>query len=564
MRKPILYSFTAFILLAAGCGGGGEPSSETGAALRITRPPIFITARPTAVTGMLESDPPELFVAEANGAVRRAIFDWNEQHGGEAWFDHFAGVRSMGAFSSRFERSRHVVVLDNSGDVQVDQFLERGTPNRRLLYHAADATLVTGYSLGWNDPFEHVFVADAGGVIRELDFVDGSAAVEAQPPSVSFGPVAALTAFYNWTEGVGHVIVVTTGGLVYDLRLGPVTRRVGNPQIVYLGTVPGAAFAAGAVDGSPGSDDTDTDCLSNASGNVTELRFTTSSLPTQKSFLGTLGNTSSIGILPNMNGAPAPLGTAGGQVTRPYLGQAPVRIAAYNVLGGDAAFLDPHMGSLPDLEIELSFCLTDDNRAKLQQAVTAAVAGISNEQVKDYFAAATFHSQCANGHERGGIYSMDPSNVSIEDGLQIDPPRLSPDHPLAFLIRADVLRDLTASVFQQIKTEPHSVKLDDYTLSLDSSGHDTISLHVNASYRLGAINIPLDANYTDKLHVDGQGTLLCHSGRSLGAPDEPTVGCMAAKVLPTTVPFNNVSVPVDYRLVDITGAQGFYVEADLF
>lgn len=563
MRKQIVYSFTVLILVAAGCGSGSEPSADTGAALRF--PPVLLRGRPIAVTGMLESDPPELLVAEANGSVRRAIYDWNEQQGGEGRFDSFAGVRSMSAFTSRFDRNRHLVVLDVNGDVQLDQFLERGTPNRRVLYHAADATLVTGYGFGWDDPFEHVFVADAGGVIRELDFIDGSSVVEAQPPTASFGPLAAITSFYNWTERVGHLIVVTKGGAVYDLRINPVPTRAGNGAIVYLGQVPGAAFAAGAVDNSPGSNDVDTVLLSTVDGMVTELRFTTTSAPTQARLLGTLGKTSSIGILPyDANGAPAALGTAGAQITRLSNPQWQIGIATFNLFSGEPTYLDLHMGSVPDLEVELAFCLTDENRANLQQAVTAYVAGSSNEQVKSYFAAATFSSRCVNGHERGGIYAMNPSNTSIEDGLQLDPSRLSPSHPLAFTIKSHVLRDLTASVFKQIQSEPHSVELDDYTLSLDSPGHDTISLHVNATYWLGAIKIPVGADYSDKLHVDDQGALLCDSSHSLGAPDEPTVGCMTAKVLPTTVPFNNVQVPVDYRLVDIDGVHGFYVEADLF
>jgi hypothetical protein len=555
MRKPTFVASSLLMMLAlpAGCGGPHGPSAETDDPLTIV---VHPPPKPIAVAGMLESKPPEMFVAESNGAVRRAVVDWSLQgHGGEGWFDSFNGVRSLAAWTSRFDRSRHLVVLDNAGDVRVDQFLERGPTTQRVLGNVANGVLVAGYGVGWNDPFDHVFVAGSDGNIREFDFVDGSSSVDVQPPCANFGPLLSLTAFYNWTEQTGHLVAVTTRGAVYDVHIDPVLRRQGAFTTDFIGVLPGVAYAAGFA----GPDGRNHLMWTTSAGSATELLFGNGAPNQSQSLPGSLGNVSAFGVVPTDAGYGTVVGIGGNSVT-----MLAGTFAVYNQLFGEPSQLFPSLASAPDLEIEVDFCLTDDNRAKMQDAVQGAIGKISNAQVKAYFASAAFHSQCVSGHERGGIYAFDTSATSRSMGWSYDAPRLAQGHTLAFTLKSNLLRDLTASVWKEVQQQPHAVSLDNYTLSLDSAPRNQVSLHVDATYTLYGIPIPLGASYTDAVTTDADGKLQCQTDKSVGAPDEPTVGCLAAQALPATVPFGSVTAPVEYRVVDISSAGGFYVEAVLF
>lgn len=553
MKRALFWLLPLATVAAAGCRAG-SPSAEAGEGIGIVHLPPPIT--PVAVTGMIEADPPEMYVAFSNGAVRRAIFDFADAgHGAEGHFDDFPNIRAISAFTTaRFERSRHLVVLDKIGDVYVDQFLARGAVNQRMIANVPNATLVAGYGVGWDDPFDHVFVASADGVIHEFDITDGSPNVDTPSPCLYFGPLVSMSAYYNWTERTGHIVVVTARGAVYDVHVDPLLLRSGCFQTDVVGSAPGATYASAYAD----KNGLNHLLWSTASGVVNETVFGVGVRPQTTAQPGSLGGLSNFGVVPHADGTATAVAVVNTGINALY-GQ----LVNYNVLT-EPLSLDRAFGSTPDFEIELSFCLNDINRAALQQSVMDKIAGISNDQVRAYFASASFHSQCIGFHERGGVYAMDPSDASRTVGFAEERGRLSSDYPVAFNMKAQLLRDLTATVFQQLQQQPHSVSLDDYTLSLDSSGHDTISLHVNADYDLYGIHIPLNADYTDKLHIDDNGNLLCDTSHSTGAPDEPTVGALAAGVLPAMVPFNGKQVPVTYHLIDISGSGGLYVEASIF
>jgi hypothetical protein len=560
-------SFVLFLIACtlSACAGLPDGQSEQplirppGGPGPAPNPPVTIPwGQPQLIAGFRHALGARAYLMETSGSLRQLDFDPSLARGGERQIDKFSGYTALAAFDTRTGGQQHLVVVDGNGDVFHVTEDDYGTYTKIQLGHFDHVVAVAAY-YPENDVFYHAYVVQSSGWLSQLYFTDvGLAGIDANVTNV--GPVSSMVGFYNANDLAirSHLLLLNNWGL-WDFHFDPVWGRKAGPTFLadYVGRYAGAFSVTGWVSYSGQSHL----AVVGGDGVVHTQDWTPSGFAPGPDLGVVPGGANLLGLDTAFTSTTTTIYglTNDSRLHRLYGGTDNV-VAAYDTKGGDPVSVIPELSGLPDMQIEIDTCLTPTQRASLAASANASLGNLSNAQAKQYFSHAVFYSDCyANHREKGGIWRIDITKPSRD--LAMAPQQiLDSGNDYAFDMKAWTLQDLTQMVWKTINKDQGTITLNGYSLNLDSANHDTVDLHVDANWSI----FPSGADYTDHLFIDGSDTFQCTSGHSYGAPDEPSVGCLAAGAFPKTATLFAAPQQLHYHKVNVDSAHGVFAEGTFY